>query len=297
MGQVTPNMSIYIPAAGETNYDAAFAAGMLNIDLHDHSGAPNKGVPISGSGLAAGSVTFDKLAADVADAATGIGVPGTLGANQLTMLGILKNLYQLATATGFIAKNGSAVTARTFQDTPGRLKITNPAGVLNDPVFDIDPAFLSSRVVQTVYVEEKSLIPSLVGVIPDDTSIPQITEGDQILSATITPTDASNLLLIIVEPQIGVELVDLAMGIAIFQDATLDAIDAHQFSATANGTRIVPFIQHEMVAGTVAPTTFTVRVGLSATPPGQYFNLNGITAGLKYGGVTSSSILIYELLP
>jgi NOL1/NOP2/fmu family ribosome biogenesis protein len=31
MGQVTPNMGIYIPAAGETNYDASFAAGMINV--------------------------------------------------------------------------------------------------------------------------------------------------------------------------------------------------------------------------------------------------------------------------
>lgn len=133
MGQVTPNIGIYIPAAGETNYDASFAAGMVNIDQHDHSGGPNKGVPITSTGIADGAITFNLLNANVADAATGIGVPGSLGANQLTMLGILKNLYQLATATGFIAKNGSAVTARTFQDAANQILWTNPAGVAGNP--------------------------------------------------------------------------------------------------------------------------------------------------------------------
>jgi hypothetical protein len=61
MGVVTPNMAIYIPSAGETNYDAPFSAGMVNIDQHDHTGGPNKGVQIGSSGIADGSVTFAKL--------------------------------------------------------------------------------------------------------------------------------------------------------------------------------------------------------------------------------------------
>ena len=61
MGVVTPNIGIYIPSAGETNYDAPFSAGMVNIDQHDHTGGPNKGVPIGTGGIADGSVTFAKL--------------------------------------------------------------------------------------------------------------------------------------------------------------------------------------------------------------------------------------------
>lgn len=137
MGQVTPNIGIYIPAAGETNYDNSFAAGMINIDQHDHSGGPNKGVPITSSGLADDSVTFEKLNADVADNTTGIGTDVGPNANKLIILGILKNLFQLATATGFIAKNGSNVTARTFQGTANQIAVTNPAGVAGDPVLSL----------------------------------------------------------------------------------------------------------------------------------------------------------------
>lgn len=134
MGQTTPNISIYVPSAGETNYDASFLAGMINVDQHDHSGGPNKGVPLSSSGLAAGAVTYDKLNADVADNTTGIGTAGSLGANQLSMLGFLKNAYQLSVvpSAGFVGMNGSTATARTFQNTT-YITWTNPDGVSGNP--------------------------------------------------------------------------------------------------------------------------------------------------------------------
>ena len=166
MGQITPNIGIYIPAAGETNYDNSFAAGMLNVDAHDHSGGPNKGVPIASGGLADGSVTYPKLNANVADVTTGIGVNGALP-NQLQILGILRNLYQLATATGFIAKNGAAVTARTFQDSAS-LTWTNPAGVAGDPSAVVNPnltltsLILGAGTALTDYVEG-NFVPTMVG--------------------------------------------------------------------------------------------------------------------------------------
>lgn len=137
MGQITPNISIYIPAAGETNYDASFAAGMINIDQHDHSGPPNKGVPIASSGLAAGAVTYDKLNANVADNTTGIGTSGVL-LNQLIILGLLKNIYQIATASGFIAKNGSLANARTLTSSnTNRITIANGDGAAGNPLFNL----------------------------------------------------------------------------------------------------------------------------------------------------------------
>lgn len=143
MGQITANISIYIPAAGETNYDASFAAGMINIDQHDHSGGPNKGLPISGSGIDAGAITFDKLNADVADNATGIGTAGSLGANQLSILGLLKNIYQIATTNGYIVKNGSNAAARTLTGTSAQITITNGDGTTGNPVFSL-PSVLTA---------------------------------------------------------------------------------------------------------------------------------------------------------
>lgn len=135
MGQFTPNIGLYIPAAGETNYNDAFAQGMINLDQHDHTGGPNKGLPITSSGLADFSVTFNKLNSNVVDPTTGIGVNSTPGSqNQLQILGILRNLFQLASVpgVGFVSMNGSVVAGRTFQDTAS-VTWTNPDGVAGNP--------------------------------------------------------------------------------------------------------------------------------------------------------------------
>lgn len=70
MGQVTPNISIYIPSAGETNFDQSFALGMVNIDNHNHSGGPTGGVPIPTAGIEDGSITAAKLNASFYDTGT-----------------------------------------------------------------------------------------------------------------------------------------------------------------------------------------------------------------------------------
>lgn len=136
MGVFTPNIGLFIPAAGETNYSDAFAAGMMNLDTHDHSGGPNKGLPISSTGLGDHSVTYEKLASNVADITTGIGVNNSSGLQyQLQMLGVLKNLFTFASTgggTGIIAVNGSTVFGRTFQDSSS-IVWTYPDGVSGNP--------------------------------------------------------------------------------------------------------------------------------------------------------------------
>ncbi len=134
MGQLTPNMSIFIPSAGETNYSQSFMAGMMNVDQHDHSGGPNKGVPISSSGLADFSVTYDKLNANVVDSSSGIGTRGSPFQNQLTLLGYIKALYTLSLlpGIGFVTMNGGVAAARTFQNT-ANITWTNPAGTAGNP--------------------------------------------------------------------------------------------------------------------------------------------------------------------
>lgn len=65
MGTRTPNMSIFQPASGEEVYGAAFNAGLQNIDQHDHSGAPDNGVPIGTDGIQDGAITPEKLSQQI----------------------------------------------------------------------------------------------------------------------------------------------------------------------------------------------------------------------------------------
>ena len=140
MGTTTPNMSIYVPAAGETNYDSAFAAGMTNIDQHDHSGAPNKGVPLSSSGLANFSVTYEKLNANVVLAGGGLAVDGGTP-NKLKVDGILLPIFQLASNGVICRTSASTVSARTITGTANQITVTNGDGVSGNPTISI-PATL-----------------------------------------------------------------------------------------------------------------------------------------------------------
>ena len=115
MGQLTPNIGIYIPSAGETNYDSSFSQGMFNIDQHDHSGGPNKGVPLSSSGIDDGAITRTKLNTDVVSAGEGLAIDLS-NPNALKADALLNAIYKLNT-NGFIVRTGSARSAsRTFQD-------------------------------------------------------------------------------------------------------------------------------------------------------------------------------------
>jgi len=160
MGTVTPNISIYIPAPGETNYDAAFAAGMVNIDQHDHSGGPNKGVPLTGTGIAAGAVTFDKLNANVADNTTGIGTHVGPTANQLYLLGLLSSIFNLGT-DGFIVRSGSNAVARSITGTSGQVVVTNQDGTGGNPQISLAP--IVSNPTQPAFFGVVSATPAFVG--------------------------------------------------------------------------------------------------------------------------------------
>lgn len=144
-GSTTPNIGIYIPAAGEDGYSEDFASGMVNVDQHDHSGGPNKGLPIATEGLGAFSVTFDKLNANVVDPTTGVGTSGVF-LNQIVMLNPLKAIFQLAPATGFITMDGSLAHVRTFVDTAS-VKWTNGNGVAGNVTANVDIAGLTPVVV------------------------------------------------------------------------------------------------------------------------------------------------------
>lgn len=140
MGQTTPNMSIYIPAAGETNYDASFAVGMMNVDQHNHTGGPDNGVLISTGAIADGSVTYQKLAANVVDTTTGLGTNGSSFPNQIVTTGLLKTLNNSGSSlgTGYLAINGlSSATVRTLTGTANQIAISNGTGA-STPTFAFD---------------------------------------------------------------------------------------------------------------------------------------------------------------
>ena len=133
--------------------------------------------------------------------------------------------------------------------------------------------------------------------IPNDNTIPQITEGTQYLTCTIVPKSATSKLLVQVMLYIA-EPTNVGDGgaIALFRDATASAI--------AVGALIRPSSNLDggfpcglsilTPSNSTSSTTFTVRAGLNGTHI-LVMNTNTDGAYPKWGGVYYSGITITEV--
>lgn len=143
------------------------------------------------------------------------------------------------------------------------------------------------QVVQTSY----STAASTTSVIPVDSTIPQNTEGTEILSTSITPSSSANKLFI----QVSLPFLDAGTGVsifaALFQDSTADALAGGvDVISDANYSGNISFT-HYMTAGTTSSTTFKVRYGTSSDT--AYINRR--QSGATYGGITAARLIITEI--
>jgi len=126
--------------------------------------------------------------------------------------------------------------------------------------------------------------------IPFDDSIPQKTEGTEVMALAFTPRSATSKLKIEV-----VAVVDSSgddkMTVALFQDDTAGALAAVGSANNPNDMETLSFI-HYMTSGTTSETTFKVHIGDAA---GGTVTFNGAASGRIYGGVSASSITITEI--
>lgn len=128
--------------------------------------------------------------------------------------------------------------------------------------------------------------------IPFDTSIPQITEGDEFMTVSITPVSATSTLKIDVVTNATNTNVD-NMVTALFQDTTADALAAVAYNPITASILVNASFTHFMTSGTTSATTFRVRIGGNT---GSTTTFNGQVGAVRLGGVMSSSITIQEII-
>ena len=147
----------------------------------------------------------------------------------------------------------------------------------------------AGKIIQIVNVQTGAVATGNTNTVNDDT-IPQKTEGTEFMTLAVTPTNASNKLLIEVIAQLSDDGGDRTQ-MSLYQDSTANALASNnQFNSAGNATSNVA-MRHFMTAGTTSETTFKVRAG----------GINGITTfngeggARKLGGVYASSITITEI--
>lgn len=127
--------------------------------------------------------------------------------------------------------------------------------------------------------------------LPFDDTIPQNTEGDQYMTLAVTPKRTTSILEIRVVAFATNSAGGGRLGVALFQDATANAL-----AAGFGGTNVIgplPLVlTHRMTSGTTSATTFKVRIGNSSAGTTTF---NGDASARIYGGVLASSITITEI--
>jgi hypothetical protein len=147
----------------------------------------------------------------------------------------------------------------------------------------------TGMVVQTVSSTPYTTNTDLTTVIPNDNTIPQITEGVQILTLTITPTSTSSKIRLVFQ---GTGSSTDVLAAALFRTGTADALAADVVNPSS-GTDIrkvgIDFI--DSPASTSA-LTYSVRVGPAT---GGTVRMNGNTSGRSAGGVMACTLVAMEI--
>ena len=131
-------------------------------------------------------------------------------------------------------------------------------------------------------------------LLPSDDTIPQNTEGFEVMTLAITPKFATSMLIIQSVAHIStVAAGQYRLQSALFQDTTADALAASSMWANSSGQcQSEQVINHKMTSGTTSATTFKIRVGCNAAAT---ISFNGQSGARLYGGVMASSITIWEI--
>ena len=147
-----------------------------------------------------------------------------------------------------------------------------------------------STIVQKVNVQDGAVATGTT-LIPFDDTIPQITEGDEYMTLSITPTSATNILHIDIVLNANQSAIN-NFTTALFVGTTADALAVAPYTITTAADYATASFKHKMTAGTTSQLTFRVRAGGSNAGTTTF---NGSGGARKYGGVSASSITITEI--
>lgn len=130
-------------------------------------------------------------------------------------------------------------------------------------------------------------------ILPQDDTIPQITEGDQVLSVTVTPVNANSRLWIVAQLNVG-GAASLVITAAIFRTGFSDATNAASMLVNASTTMEQVIVCASYDALDTTARTYTVRAGSSTATDAK---LNGDNTNRNFGGASVSRMDLFEILP
>ena len=182
---------------------------------------------------------------------------------------------------------GTAFTLPTSDGSVNQLMKTDGSGNLG-----FGSSAVGGKILQMVYVFTGAYATGST-TIPFDDTIPQITEGNEVMTLAITPTSASSKLLVNVDVS-GASNVQGNWTAALFRDSTANALAAAQTKQSDVNPDHLDHLHLTWVAdaSSTSATTFKVRCG--QTNAGDWY-FNGQNASRWFGGSSNSGITIMEV--
>lgn len=127
-------------------------------------------------------------------------------------------------------------------------------------------------------------------LIPSDDTIPQITEGAEFMTVSITPQASTSRLEIEAVVSASTALANNIIG-ALFRDSGANAIFATQTRQPATTAMVQLVFHHSVPSGSTAATTFRVRLGSQSA---DTLTFNGGASARLFGAIAKSSITVTE---
>lgn len=153
------------------------------------------------------------------------------------------------------------------------------------------PAGASGGGIIQVVDASTSTATSTTSTIPFDSTIPQNTEGTELLTVSITPRSTSNKLIIFVS----VPFIDASANVLItfplFQDSGANAIALGQCEVSGADNATSLFYTHFISPSTTSSTTFKLRYG----PTSSTAYINRRNSGETMGGTSAVRLTVMEV--
>lgn len=133
-----------------------------------------------------------------------------------------------------------------------------------------------------------NILTTINTAIPYDDTIPQITEGTQLFTLTVTPVSASSRLVIEALMSFTTS-VDNTVICALFSGGANALAAFSKKGSEDDATEMM--LNHEIAPGSVTPITFTLRLGRDT---GGSLYINGLLGARKLGGVQTAWFRVTE---
>jgi hypothetical protein len=257
-------------------------------------GYGGQGGPVSGS---VGDIVFAG-AAGVSGTFNGVTTAGTTGGSggssaygggastanpSLSAVGLAASNY----GSGGSGSSGIDTTARAGGNgSPGVVIVTEYIGIAASPAI--------GSVVNTAYAELTTWTTTTLAMAGALDTIPQQTDGAQLLTVTITPKSVTDKLRIHFSCMAACSSNAGYAWVALFQDNAAAALTATAAQFTSGGFPQAFALDIDASAGTTSATTFKVRFGNNAGSS-QTIAVNGSNTGRQLGGSSRAVLQITEI--